>query len=61
VDAARSRDDGGAGLGLAICQSIAQAHGGRLAIESEVGQGTTVRVRLPRAHVPARELAEQAA
>jgi two-component system OmpR family sensor kinase len=48
VDAARSRAQGGAGLGLAIGQSIAQAHGGTLAIESEVGRGTTVRVTLPR-------------
>ncbi len=49
VDAARSRAHGGAGLGLAICQSIVQAHGGRLEIESEVGHGTTVRVTLRRA------------
>jgi signal transduction histidine kinase len=47
VDAARSRDQGGAGLGLAIARSITQAHGGTLAIESEVGRGTTVRVTLP--------------
>jgi two-component system OmpR family sensor kinase len=52
VDAARSRDAGGAGLGLAICQSIAHAHGGRLEIESEVGRGTIVHVTLRCSPIP---------
>jgi heavy metal sensor kinase len=39
----------GAGLGLALCLSIARAHGGNIAIESEPGQGTLVTVRLPQA------------
>jgi PAS domain S-box-containing protein len=39
----------GTGLGLAVCQGIVARHGGRMEIESEVGQGTTVRVRLPAA------------
>jgi two-component system, OmpR family, sensor kinase len=47
VDAARTRAEGGAGLGLAICRSIAEAHGGRLEIQSDGGRGTTVRVMLP--------------
>jgi heavy metal sensor kinase len=46
VDAARSGGTGGTGLGLAICRSIIEAHGGRMNIESGVGEGTTVRVRL---------------
>jgi signal transduction histidine kinase len=37
---------GGTGLGLSICKGIASAHGGRLSIESRVGSGTTVSVKL---------------
>jgi signal transduction histidine kinase len=47
VDAARARRTGGCGLGLAISQTILQAHGGHLSIESEVGRGTVVTVSLP--------------
>jgi len=47
VDRARSRDLGGTGLGLAIVKHIVQAHGGELAIQSEVGRGTTVRATFP--------------
>jgi two-component system phosphate regulon sensor histidine kinase PhoR len=47
VDRARSRELGGTGLGLAIVKHIVQAHGGRLVIESALGQGTTARVTLP--------------
>jgi len=46
VDAARSAGTGGTGLGLAICRSITEAHGGRMTIESKVGEGTSVRIRL---------------
>jgi signal transduction histidine kinase len=38
----------GSGLGLSFCQLAVQAHGGRIWIESEVGQGTTVIFTLPR-------------
>jgi signal transduction histidine kinase len=38
----------GSGLGLVICRQIAEAHGGRIEIASEVGKGTRVRVLLPR-------------
>ncbi len=38
---------GGSGLGLSIVQSIARAYGGAVSAESELGRGTTIRVRLP--------------
>ena len=47
VDKARSRELGGTGLGLAIVKHIVQAHGGSLHIESQINQGTTVRLLLP--------------
>lgn len=42
VDKSRSRADGGAGLGLAICSNIMSIHKGEMLYESEVGKGTTV-------------------
>lgn len=45
-DTSRSRQTGGAGLGLAICKSIVQGAGGTIQIHSAPGQGTTVTVRL---------------
>ena len=44
VDKSRSRQEGGAGLGLALCVKIAEVHGGRLDITSQLGTGTKVRV-----------------
>lgn len=46
VDRSRSKKLGGVGLGLALVKEIVQAHGGRLEIESTVGEGTTARVVL---------------
>lgn len=42
----------GTGLGLAVAQDIARAHGGTLELESEVGAGSTFSVRLPRREMP---------
>jgi heavy metal sensor kinase len=47
VDKARSRAEGGAGLGLAICQHIAEIHNGKIEVESQVGKGSTFSVSLP--------------
>ncbi len=46
---ARGNDTNGTGLGLPIARAIATAHGGRIWIESEIGKGSCVIVRLPRA------------
>ena len=52
VDAARGRQDGdrrgGFGLGLAIARWAVEAHGGRIAAESNPGQGSVFRIALPR-------------
>ncbi|EFV11733.1 sensor histidine kinase [Segniliparus rugosus] len=48
VDPSRARSSGGSGLGLAIVDAIVRAHGGQASVSSELGAGTTLRVRLPR-------------
>ncbi|HYN89154.1 MAG TPA: HAMP domain-containing sensor histidine kinase [Ardenticatenaceae bacterium] len=47
VDRARSRELGGSGLGLAIAEWIADAHGGRIEVESTEGLGSTFTIYLP--------------
>jgi len=47
VDKARSRKMGGTGLGLAIVKHIAQAHGGRVGVESVPGDGSVFSIHLP--------------
>jgi two-component system, OmpR family, phosphate regulon sensor histidine kinase PhoR len=47
VDKARSRKLGGTGLGLSIVKHIALAHGGRVDVESELGNGSTFFIYLP--------------
>ncbi|MCP4450075.1 MAG: PAS domain-containing sensor histidine kinase, partial [Planctomycetes bacterium] len=48
VDKGRSRKMGGTGLGLAIVKHIANVHGGGIDLKSEVGQGSTFTICLPR-------------
>ncbi len=48
ADEARSRADGGSGLGLALAKWIAEAHGGSIQAQSEPGLGSTFTVRLPK-------------
>jgi len=51
VDRSRSRATGGTGLGLAIVKHVLMRHQAQLDIESEIGRGSTFRVRLPRERV----------
>ena len=48
ADAARTRDAGGAGLGLAICRAYVAAQSGTISVASQPGQGATFTITLPR-------------
>ena len=48
VDASRTRDTGGFGLGLSLCQAIVRAHGGRITAAAAAGGGLAVTVEIPR-------------
>jgi signal transduction histidine kinase len=49
IDGSSTRQFGGAGLGLAICKQIIDAHDGKFEVESEVGKGSTFAFLLPQA------------
>jgi signal transduction histidine kinase len=54
VDGSETREYGGAGLGLSIVKSFAEAHGGEVQVRSTPGQGSTFTLLLPRETSPAR-------
>jgi cell cycle sensor histidine kinase DivJ len=53
VEGQYTRSKEGTGLGLALVRALAHLHGGTMTIESRLGEGTTVRILLPRALVKA--------
>jgi two-component system phosphate regulon sensor histidine kinase PhoR len=59
VDVKRSRERGGTGLGLAIVKHIVNRHQGKLQIDSQLGEGSTITLLLPVAN-PAEEMAPAA-
>ena len=59
VEEGRSREDGGAGLGLSIVRSICSMHGADIDLQSELDRGSCFRIKFPRRLAAAHELAPQ--
>ncbi len=57
VDKARSRMEGGSGLGLSICKYIVNRHHGTVDVESKLGEGTKFKIRFPKHEVAQRKTA----
>lgn len=47
VDKSRSRKEGGAGIGMALCLKIVRLHAGRMQIDSRIGEGTVIKITIP--------------
>ena len=47
IDKSRSKDTGGYGLGLSLCKTIMEAHGGKIEVQSTPQEGTTVSLYFP--------------
>ena len=62
VEGQQGRSHEGSGIGLALVQELVRLHGGTIAVESEVGRGTTFAVTLPfgSAHLPAERVGGRA-
>ena len=58
VDGSATRKSGGSGLGLSICANLVQLHGGRIGIQSGIGNGSTFWFTLPLYHQPEQEIPE---
>jgi two-component system phosphate regulon sensor histidine kinase PhoR len=61
VDKARSREQGGTGLGLSIVKHIVHVHGGRLWVDSKLGEGSTFHFTLPDVDADSAGLADESA
>ncbi|MGE0224088.1 MAG: ATP-binding protein [Acetobacteraceae bacterium] len=62
IEGQQGRTHEGTGIGLALVSELVRLHRGTIAVQSEVGKGTAVRVRLPlgRAHLPREQVVEDA-